>query len=234
MSTWIKNNFWNFFFGIFALIGTVFGVVSAVLTVRSDRLMAEGVRTEGRVVRMVYNDGSAAPVVEYETEWGDTRTYTSSIFSSPPSYETGEIVTLWYDPERPDRVQLAGLDRWLLPGIFGLFFAIFGGIGYGGLLVQRAKKRRRAWLQTNGTPVEAGQVEVSRNYSLKVNGVSPFVILCQWHDPAAGKVYSFVSDSIWFDPSPFVQGRATLTVLIDPRNPKIYFVDTSFLPEAGS
>lgn len=235
MSAWIKNNFWIFFFGIFAFIGTVFGVVSAVLTFKSDELIANGVRTQGRVVRLLYNDGgSASPVVEYETGSGDTRTYISSMYSSPPAYRPGETLTLWYDPEHPDRVQLSGLDRWLLPGIFGFFFAIFGGIGYGGLLVQQAKKRRRAWLQVNGARVQAALTEVGRNYSLKVNGVSPFVLLCQWHDPAADKVYSFTSDSLWFDPAPFVRDKKTIEVLIDPRNPKSYVVDTSFLPEAGN
>lgn len=233
MAHWIRNNVWIFFFGIFALVGTVMGAVALSVWLRNDALMTGGVRTEGRVVALRYNGSSANAVIEYETDWGETQTWVSEVSSSPPAYEVGETVRLWYDPQDPGRVLLDGLDRWFLPALFGGFFVIFGGIGYGGMLAQWSRRRRKKWLLTNGTPVQANFTEVSRNSSLRVNGASPFVILCQWHDPVGNKVYTFQSDSIWFDPTPYLPGK-TLQVMIDPRNPKSYHLDTSFLPESGN
>ena len=229
----IKNNVWIFFFGIFALVGTGMGAGALYAWLRSDALISNGVRTEGRVARLLYQGSSANAVIEYETEWGETLTYVSEVSSSPPAYDVGETVALWYDPKDPGRVQLDGLDRWFLPALFGFFFAVFGGIGYGGMLAQWSRKRRQQWLQTNGAPVQATLTEVGRNTSIRVNGVSPFVIRCQWLDQTSNKVYSFQSDPIWFDPSPFVTGK-TLLVMIDPRNPKQYHVDVSFLPAVGN
>lgn len=227
---WVKNNFWIFFFGIFAFIGTVMGIVAGVVWWRGHSLMEKGVRVEGHVVRLLYNGSSANAVIEYETDWGGTQTYVSEVSASPPAYAVGETVALWYDPKQPGRIQLDGLDRWFLPLLFGLFFLIFGGIGWGGIAWQFAKQRRQAWLQANGTPLQATLTDVGRNSSVRVNGVSPFVIRCQWLDPVANKVYVFNSDALWYDPSPYLSGN-TVTVLIDPGNPRRYWVDTSFLPD---
>lgn len=234
MRPWIKNNFWLFFFGIFAFTGTVFGIVAAGVWLHASKLVREGVRTEGRVVRLVYTNGrSASPVVEFETESGQTQTYVSGTSSSPPAYRPGESVTLWYDPARPDRVVMAGLDRWLLPGIFGGFFVLFGGAGYGGLLFQLWRGRQKKWLLDYGQRVEAKLLDAGRKTNVRANGVSPFVVRCQWHDPATNRVYTYESDYIWFDPARFIPG-GKVPVLIDPKNPASYHVDLSFLPEAGN
>ncbi len=233
MGTWVKNNFWIFFFGIFATVGTIMGIVAFSVWWRGNELIINGIKTEGRVARLLYNGSSANAVIEYETEWGGVQTYVSEVSSSPPAYDVGETVRLWYDPKQPGRVLLDGLDRWFLPLLFGLFFVIFGGIGWGGIFRQFARKRRQAWLLTNGTPVQATLTEVGRNSSVRMNGVSPFVIHCQWLDPLGNKVYAFTSDALWYDPSPYLSGN-TLKVLIDPKNPRNYVVDTSFLPEAGN
>ncbi len=114
----------------------------------------------------------------------------------------------------------------------GLFFMIFSGIGYGGLLYQRLKKGDTAWLLQNGQPMSASLQNVFLNTSLKLNGRSPFVVQCQWLDPATQKVHVFESDHIWYDPTPYLEYRP-LQVLIDPGNPRKYHVDISFLPEAA-
>ncbi|HNL38625.1 MAG TPA: DUF3592 domain-containing protein [Saprospiraceae bacterium] len=233
MGAWIKNNFWFFFFGIFATVGTILGIVGVVIWRSSDELIAHGARAEGRVIDLVYNGSSANAVIEYNTEWGGKERFVSKVATSPPAYRIGETVTIWYDPKQPGRATADGFDRWFLPALFGGFFLIFGGIGWGGIGWQVVKKQRREWLRTNGTPVQASLIEASRNEGVKLNGVSPFVIRCQWQDPLSKKVFTFESDPVWFDPTDYISGPA-LTVLIDPRNPKNYFIDLSFLPEAGN
>lgn len=235
MKTWVQNNFWLFFCGLFAFVGTVFGAVAVGFWHNSEQLVRTGVAAEGTVVRLVYNEksGTAAPVIEYETDWAGRQTHISSTFSSPPAYHVGEHVRLWYDADDPTQVVLSGSDRWLLPAIFGGFFLIFGGIGYGGLAGQFFKSRRRRWLAAHGHPVEATLLGVLHNTSVRVNGASPFVVQCQWHDPLQHRVHVFESDPLWFNPANFLPPNRPLRVLIDPRNPKSYLVDLSFLPSVA-
>lgn len=228
----IKKDFYLVFFGIFALVGTILGIVGGTVWYTSSRLTREGVRTTGTVVALV-GQSSKAPVVEYTTTAGGRHTYQSATYSSPPAYQVGEPVTLWYDREDPENAMLAGLDRWLLPGIMGGFFLIFGGLGYGGLVYRWLKKRDQAWLLHNGQPVTATLTDVSLNSSVRLNRVSPFVIHCQWLDPATQKVYVFSSGHIWYDPTPYL-GDRPLQVLIDPRDPRKYHVDLAFLPSPGN
>ena len=151
MTNWFKKDFFTLFFGIFALVGTILGIVGGTVWYTSSRLTREGVRTTGTVVALV-GQSSKAPVVEYTTTGGGRHTYQSATYSSPPAYQVGEPVTLWYDREDPENAMLAGLDRWLLPGIMGGFFLVFGGLGYGGLAYRWLKKRDQAWLLHNGQP----------------------------------------------------------------------------------
>lgn len=235
MGNWFKKNFYLFFFGIFALVGTGMGIGGTLVWLKGVRLSNEGVHTAGRVTEMIRSsDGDTqAPVVEFRLKNGEPHVYTSNLFSSPPSYKVDEVVELWYNPADPDDVSLSGRDRWFIPVLFGVFFLIFGGIGYGGLIYQWLKKRDVAWLQQNGQLVKAALTNIKYNTSVEMNGESPFFIQCEWTDPANNKLYVFDSDNIWFDPTPFVKDKK-LQVLIDPRNPGLYTVDLSFLPEQGN
>ena len=40
----------------------------------------------------------------------------------------------------------------------------------------------------------------------------------------------FHSENLWFDPSSFMK-RRKVTVLLDPNNPKRYYMDVTFLPQ---
>ncbi len=227
-----KKDFYTVFFGIFALTSTIMGLIGVILWFYTNRFTREGVRTTGTVIELV-GSKSKAPVVEFETAAGDRQTYASQVYSSPPAYNIGEKVTLWYDPKNPREVVLSGLSRWLVPMIMGLFFVIFGGIGYGGLLYHHLKKRDTAWLLQNGQTITASFTDVAWKTSIRMNNVSPYVIHCQWLDPATQQVQVFESDPVWYDPTPYLANRP-IPVLIDPNNSRKYYVDLSFLPEAGN
>lgn len=231
MKNIFKKDFYTVFFGIFAFVGTIIGVIGTLVWLDTNRLTRDGVRTTGTVVDLV-GQRSLAPVVEFMTKTGEPQRYMSSTYSNPPAYDVGERVTLWYDPQNPREVVLDGFSRWLLPGIMTLFFVIFGGLGYGGLLYHYFKKRDTAWLLQNGQTVQATLTDVVWKTSVKLNNASPFVVHCQWLDPATQQMHVFESDHVWYDPTPYLQNRS-LPVLIDPNNPRKYYVDLSFLPEAN-
>lgn len=230
MGNWIKRNFYLFLFGIFAIIGSIMGIVAAVVWLNSVALQNNGVHTVGTVIDMIRDDGTQAPVVRFSLGNGTMHTYTSSMYSNPPAYDIGENVELWYDPANPDAVSMSGMDSWFIPVFLGAFFLIFGGVGYGGLLYQYFKKRNIADLQMSGQAIAATFIGINLNTNVRMNGASPYVIQCQWQDSLTNKVHVFTSDDIWFDPTKYIKGE-TLRVLIEPENPGNYYVDISFLPE---
>jgi Protein of unknown function (DUF3592) len=231
----MKTNFSGLFFGIFAIVGTVFGG-AAYYTWNADRhIRHEGVETVGTVVSFNRNrKGSSAPVISYRIQSGETLTYYSSTYSSPPAYDSGEEVQMWYLPNDPETIVLAGIDSWLLPTIFGAFFLIFGGIGYGGFIWMWRHKRQTDWLSTNGQVILADLVDVRYNTSIAVGGKSPWVIVTQYFDPQSHKVYTYESGSIWFNPGPFLSAGQKIRVRVSPKNYDVYDVDTSFLPQMGN
>ena len=119
-----------------------------------------------------------------------------------------------------------------------LFFTLFGlpflllGIGF--LRRDHRERYTETWLRENGSRIYADFVAVQFNTSVRVNGRCPLVIQCQAVNPADGKVYVFESDSLWFDPTPFLDGQTTMPVLVDPDDYHRYQMLTAgILPEKG-
>ena len=59
-------------------------------------------------------------------------------------------------------------------------------------------------------------------------GRHPYKIVSQWHDPGTDEVHVFESEPIWFDPRAYLPEM--VFVYVDPEDPKVYHMDTSFLP----
>lgn len=193
-------------------------------------------RTQGTVTDLVFHSsskggGTYSPSVEFEA---DGRViHISGSGTSPPAFSRGEQVTVFYPPENPEAGRIDSFsENWLgiliMSGI-GLVFALIGG----GMIGAAMRTRKvNAWLATNGLRIQAKLENVLYDTSLKVNGRSPWRLICQWQHPVTQKVYVFKSANIWFDPTSFVK-RDTLDVLVDMDNPRRYHVDTSFLPQMG-
>ena len=234
MKSWLQNKFWALFFGFFAFFGTIFGCAFSSLMYKQYQLRNIGIHTTGAVIDMVFDSkGSASPVVSFTAQDGERIVYHSGTSSKPPEFNVGDRVGIWYDPKDPQHPTMGGIDTWLGPLITGIFFLIFAGIGYGGLLNRYFNKRRKEWLLQHGTPVEADFSEVRYNANLTINGAHPYVIVAQWLDKTTNKLYTFESENLWFNPRQYIS-QSSLRVLINPKNPAQYTMDTSFLPEAGN
>ena len=115
-----------------------------------------------------------------------------------------------------------------VPGI--IFFVL----GLAFLAAVSRRRRDRAWLAENGRTIQAEIVGVQYDTRVRVNGRCPLVLQCQAVNPADGKVYVFESDSLWFDPTPFLDGQTTIPVLVDPDDYHRYQMLTAgILPEKG-
>jgi hypothetical protein len=62
-------------------------------------------------------------VVRFKTQDGQSVSYESTFSSSPPAYDKGEIVQVFYSPENPEKAVIKGEGR-----VLRLIFTIVGGL----------------------------------------------------------------------------------------------------------
>lgn len=120
-------------------------------------------------------------------------------------------------------------ERWLLPLVtlfFGSFFLLIGSLQ---VIPRLRRHRNAARVRETGQSVQAKVSEIVRDDSIRVMNASPWHIHAQWQDPLTRKLHLFRSDPIWFEPSEFV--GETVRVVLDPAEPRHYWMDTEFLPE---
>lgn len=115
---------------ILLMIGGIFTAAGTAAGWRSLQfLVQEGSRAEGRVVRMLSDDGSSKPVVMY-TVAGQEYELIGTIGTSPPAFRVGEVVTVIYRPNEPSYAVIDSfVERWLFALIFGGIGVLLGSIG---------------------------------------------------------------------------------------------------------
>jgi hypothetical protein len=219
---------------IFLIVGLGLLGIAGFLAVQTQGFLAQAERTTGTVVDLVWKQSSDSSNYKPEVEWtapdGSAHRFISSVGSNPPSYQRGQTVEVFYQPGKPESAKLGGFfPLWggvLVCGLLGLVFSATGG----GLIFSGVRKKRlREFLALQGVTVPTQFVEVIHRTGFKVNGRSPWRIISQWQDPATGLIHTFQSDDIWYDPTEHI-GGSTISVSIDPHNPKRHDMDTSFLP----
>lgn len=220
---------------VFLGIGCLMLAFAVLVLINTKRFIAGAASTQGTVVELIEkrdSDGSTyKPVVRYQAPDGRVITYTASFSSNPPAYDVGEIVEVLYAPDDPQDVKIKGfMSLWFLPTLLGGMGLIFAGIGGGIVLARRGGERKKNYLMAYGNAIETDLQGVERNTTLEVNGRHPWRIASQWLDPVSNKLRVFYSENLWFDPTRFVTGKQ-VTVLLDPKDPKRYHMDVSFLPE---
>lgn len=229
---------------IFGLVGLAMSAAALWVVWSMVEFRAHAVRTDGEVIGFVTSRGSKggtmySPQVRYSIpapEGGPGASYEirGSVSSSSRSYEIGDRVPVWYQPEHPENGRIDSfMEQWFFPLIFGFFGVVFGGIATGFIVAEWRQRRLYAWLATHGMTVQAKLLEVGRNYNLKVNGRSPWVLRAQWQHPVTHAVHVFESEYLWYDPSDYVGERKEVPVRVDADDPGRHRVDISWLPKKG-
>jgi hypothetical protein len=219
---------------LFPAIGALLLVGAFFLWNNTRQFVAKAVTSQGTVVDLIEqrdSDGTTySPVVRFSTPGGREITYTESFSGNPAPYDVGDTVEVLYSSDQPGKGRIKGfMSLWMGPVILTFIGTIFAFIGGGFLLAQRSGKRKKDYLMAYGTAIETDVQGVERNTSLEVNGKNPWRITSQYLDPVTNKVRVFHSENLWFDPAKFVKSKQ-VTVLLDPKNPKSYHMDVSFLP----
>ena len=109
------------------LFGLVFFGIGGGLIYRQIKFERQGVRIQGEVISLSTNcdsDGcSYSPIVYFKTRNGKAITFESDFSTSPPSYNVGEVVTVYYSPENPEEAIIKGEGN-----VFRIIFMSVGGI----------------------------------------------------------------------------------------------------------
>jgi hypothetical protein len=222
------------FIYVFLGVGILMLLVALALWNKTRGFVARAATAPGTVTELIEvrdDDGGSStfkPVVKFVDPEGREISFTSSYSSRPPAYDVGETVEVLF--VRGDaRINGFG-SLWLGPLILGGLGAVFTAIGLSILLAGRANARKADYLMAYGNAIQTDVQGVVYNTSLTVNGRHPWRISSQWLDPASNKMRVFHSANLWFDPTKFVTAKQ-VTVLLDPKDPKLYHMDVSFLPQ---
>jgi len=228
--------------GIFTVIGLVLLVGGGVSFQHTRRFLATAVSVPGVVTENVWQDlrpsnnavrGDFYPRIRFRTRDGQEISLITNTGSNPPSFRVNEPVAILYDPQQPYHASIQSFSElWFLPTLLGGMGIIFCSVGLVAPIWKVLNTHKNAWLEQNGRRIQAEFTRVELNTSVRVNGRSPYRLVCQWLDPATTQMHVFHSANIWYDPTDYLS-RKTLEVLFDPNNPHRYLVETSFLPKVG-
>ncbi|EJM99318.1 DUF3592 domain-containing protein [Phyllobacterium sp. YR531] len=105
----------------------------SVLYVR--HFVNNAMEAQGHVVRLVRSDSKKGyvfkPVVAFQAIDGTNVEFTSSMGTSPPHYEVGESVVVYYDAKDPHSAMLNDwISLWGGPAILAVITAVFSFITY--------------------------------------------------------------------------------------------------------
>jgi hypothetical protein len=221
---------------VFALVGGAALLGAGYSALETESFLKTAIKTTGEVIaldetRTSDNGVVYQPVFRFTTRDGREVVFRSSTASSPPAYGLGEKAELAYPESAPESARaLATSSLWFDTLLLGFFGVVFGGIGGGMLVAGGVEAAQRVRLQREGRRVGTSFQRVELNTSVSVNDAHPWRIVTQWQNPETGHVHLFHSDDIWFNPSEYVSG-ACVIVYVDPRNPKKYYMDITFLPK---
>ena len=125
----IKKVYKSFIHGPIYVVafGLIFFGIGGGLTLREYIFRQDALEAQGEVMGHTMGgcdgDGcSYRSVVRFDTQEGETVSYTSTYSSSPPSHDKGEIVTVFYSPGNPEKAMIKGEGI-----VFRIIFMIVGG-----------------------------------------------------------------------------------------------------------
>jgi hypothetical protein len=90
---------------IFTGVGVLLLGIDLFFFMHTQQQITNVLHVQGKVIELVAQgpgeDASVAPKVSFVARNGDTYTFTSSMSTYPPSFQKGQIVELYYDPQNP-------------------------------------------------------------------------------------------------------------------------------------
>ena len=224
---------------IFALIGTGMLIGTFFLIKNANHFINTAIHTDGVVLENIEDveqddrgtHYSYRPKIQFQTKGNEEVIFVSSTGYGAPEYSNGDVVEVLYDPSNPHNAEVEGFfEVWGGGLIFGILGLVFSSFGYGLFAHRIWKKNKNARLMHNGQRITTKIDSVGLDESYTVNGRHPHMIYADWLDPINATIHHFKSDPIWFNPTTYIKSDMEVSIWIDPKNPRSYVMDTSFLP----
>jgi len=199
--------------------------------IKSVRIIKHGVYTESTVTYASTRSKGGFSNVTVSFNMPDGRNI-SATASTRQWLHTGNKVNIYYDPAFPQKIDFGDTVSYNLRGVVlgGLLFAL------GLFLFLRFYLRGKAdeKLIKSGRRIAADFVSIERNEKYRMGDKNPWRIKCILMDTNKNKEYFFVSKDYTIDPAPFLTGRSSIDVYLDPANPAKYYMNCSFMPKGNN
>lgn len=213
-------------FSVFAVIGIVMIIGSFVLLHTMNRFEQNAYEVDGVITDIKEHYGSNDEISHdvYVKFWYDGEKFEDRRISSYSSdMYVGKEITLMYNPNYPDRLEVKGTKYWLFATLcgMGLVFLVFGSVYPVIMLVKSVRKKN---LLRNGMALNATVEGIRWDTSLTVMGRHPYVIICSYHDAGNDITYRFKSEGLWTNPDEVYPIGSPIEVMVDANNYKNYYV----------
>ncbi|HEY3760193.1 MAG TPA: DUF3592 domain-containing protein [Verrucomicrobiae bacterium] len=111
---------------IVIILGTITIIAAICFSLYTWHFVRKAQRTTGTVIEMVADKGRSsdsrgtAPVFQFHDVNGQSYTITSSLYSSPPEFRVGDVVSILYLKENPRQAHIDSFwQLWFFPVILG-------------------------------------------------------------------------------------------------------------------
>lgn len=213
------------FGSIFAFIGTIILISCVVFTVRHIQFRQSAGQTQAIIneIETYYTRSSKGKRKQhhrvYVTYTVNGVTYENILNYYDITMKEGGEVTVYYDPERPDRLASTTTPECIL---FALFALVFGGVGYGLLISQIRLAIYINRLIAEDKYIFADDI-VEKKSDTRVNNVRYNELVVTCHDDK-GIEYEFHSHPFHPNKPPFTQGKPIRVYVDLDVNPGKYYV----------
>jgi hypothetical protein len=213
---------------IAALVGLVFLLIPLGSIIKTVNLKKHGILVEG-TVQKVSSQGKGLRVVTVSFYTTEGQLITAKA-SKRQYVSTGDVVTIWYNPATPEKIDFGDTIGYNMRGVIigGFIFIICFVLFIRAAIKDSANKKL---LQT-GMKI-AVEYSVVRNEKYRMGDRNPWVIRGRWVDDRNNQEYFFASKDYTIDPTPYLAGKDFVEVYIDPADPGKYFMDTSLMPKGN-
>ncbi|MBW5407911.1 DUF3592 domain-containing protein [Morganella morganii] len=221
--------------GTFMVIGLIMLLAAAGLAYQTYHEQQNSITATGLIAdfsrsRSYENKPVLCPVIRH-TANGDTFTFTSSSCSGGNRYAAGDFAEIAYSPGDTQNAGIYSLPALYARPIFLLFmggpFALIGSLPF---IIMAVRKKSGMRLLREGIPIRVKITNVIFNTTISINGHHPYQIEAQLYSPADNTLTLYYSPNLGFNPAPYIH-QEYVTVYLDQRNPRKYYMDISFLPQ---
>lgn len=213
-------------FGIFLAVGLILAGIGVgwlvnSINVSNKALTTTAVITEIDTYRDSDGDRHHNVYISYEVDgvtYDDVRLgeYSSSMYE-------GKEIEIKYLEDKPGKPYASLWMGPIMLMIMGLIFGLVGGVGFFATLKNKIQGKK---LIAEGRCLQATVESIDWNRNYRVNGQSPYVIICTYKDEFSNTVYRFKSGNIWYDPSIKLPVGSLVDVYVDPQDYSKHYVDT--------